>query len=187
VHFGGDSIPALLFGLGRGSSEIDEVQQSQLQEHLGMNVLPLFGLDNESTTYPFVDLWGLPHGSMQRARNLANVLPSNAQIVKYYETYRDLGHVIYPGLADTDQFKREIDEFAAERSIHTTADGGINETSIYGKNYHWLALLFAVMAAGAQAVEHASRRERQLTASVYGESLRNSSGALIYAPLIKVC
>ena len=187
MHFGGDSIPALLFGLGQESSEIDDAQQAQLQEYLGKSVLPLFGLDNESTTYPFVDLWGLPHGSVQRARKLANVLPSNTQIVKFYETYRDLGHVIYPGLADIDQFKREIDEFTGERSTHTTADGGINETSIYGKSYHWLALLFAVMAAGAQAVEHASRRERQLTASVYGESLRASSGALIYASLIEIC
>jgi hypothetical protein len=170
-----------LFGLGRESSEIDEVQHAQLQEYLGKNVLPLFGLDNESTTYPFVDLWGLPHGSVQRARKLANVLPSNTQMVKFFENYRDLGHVIFPGLADIDQFRREVDEFVAARSAHPTADEGINETSIYGKSYNWLALLFAVMAAGAQAVEHAGRRERQLTASVFGESPRSPSITLVFA------
>jgi hypothetical protein len=174
VHFGGDSIPALLYGLGQNSSDIDDVQLSHLQEYLGKNVLPLFGLDNESATYPFVDLWGLPHGSVQRARKLASVLPTNTQMLNFYDTYRDLCQVIFPGLADVDQFRREVDEFAAERSTHTSADEGIDEATIYGKSYHWLALLFAVMAAGAQSMENAGRSQRQLTASVYGESLHSN-------------
>jgi hypothetical protein len=171
VHFGGDSIPALLFGLGQESPETNDVQQPILQEYLGKNVLPLFGLDNESATYPFVDLWGLPHGSIERAKKLANVLPLNSQMEKFYETYRDVSHIIYPGVADIERFGLEVTQFVADRDKRATKDEGIDETIIYGKSFHWLALLFAVMAAGAQSVENMGRRERQLTSSVYGMSL----------------
>lgn len=50
---------------------------SEAQEVLGKSILPMFGLDNESATYPFVDLWGLPHGSLARAQELAKALPTD--------------------------------------------------------------------------------------------------------------
>ncbi|KAK5049253.1 hypothetical protein LTR16_010970, partial [Cryomyces antarcticus] len=50
-----------------------------VQELMGRSILPIFGLDNESATYPFVDLWGLPHGSMSRTEELCKAIPSDAE------------------------------------------------------------------------------------------------------------
>jgi hypothetical protein len=47
-----------------------------MRDLLGKSILPFFGLDNQRTTYPFVDLWGLPHGSSSRIDELCRLLPA---------------------------------------------------------------------------------------------------------------
>lgn len=167
VHVGGDSIPALLFGFGKGSTA-SGTQQTQLQEYLGKSVLPLFGLENESSVYPFVDLWGLPHGSVQRAREIVKLLPSNTELGTFFDCYRNLGHVIFPGIADLNKFADELESFMACRAAHSSTDDGIDERSIYDKSYHWLGLLFAVLASGVQSYEKLGHKQRKLTSQVYG-------------------
>lgn len=88
VHLGFNSVPAMVHALTSGSKE------GGVQDILGKSILPLFGLDNESATYPFVDLWGLPHGSSTRLLALCELLPKDVDCLEYFEHYRDTAHVI---------------------------------------------------------------------------------------------
>ena len=141
-------------------------EHRQIQEMLGKTVLPLFGLDNESATYPFVDLWGLPHGSLSRAQELAKALPSDEQMLSLFRYYRDIGYVIYAGIASADKLEVELTEFLISRSTQVGSEDGVTEQQIYGKSYTWLALMFAVLASGAQC-SSMPRKERELTSQVY--------------------
>ncbi|KAI5364119.1 Putative zn(2)-C6 fungal-type DNA-binding domain, flavin prenyltransferase UbiX [Septoria linicola] len=165
VHLGGGSVPAMLYALSQGQTPGAQEQQ-QLQEFLGKSVLPMFGLDNESATYPFVDLWGLPHGSLQRARELARALPSDNQLMSLFASYRDLGHIIYPGIADVKQLETDLTGFLLSRASYHSVDDGVTESTIYGKSFYWLGMLFAVLASGAQC-SALTRKERELTSQVY--------------------
>lgn len=141
-------------------------EQTQLQEFLGKSVLPLFGLDNESATYPFVDLWGLPHGSLQRARELSKALPGDAQMLSLFASYRDIGHIIYPGLAELDRLESDLATFLVDRASLANPDDGVTENTIHGRSFYWLGMLFAVLASGAQC-SALTRKERELTSQVY--------------------
>ncbi|KAK4498474.1 hypothetical protein PRZ48_011132 [Zasmidium cellare] len=165
VHLGGGSVPAMLYALSQGQAPSGS-DQTQLQEFLGKSVLPLFGLDNESATYPFVDLWGLPHGSLQRAKELARALPSDSQMLSLFASYRDMGYVIYPGIADLAQLETDLTNFLVARGSLADPEEGVTEHTIYGKSFYWLGMLFAVLASGAQC-SALTRKERELTSQVY--------------------
>lgn len=142
-------------------------EQHQILEMLGKNVLPLFGLDNESATYPFVDLWGLPHGSIPRAQELAKALPTDSQVLNLFRSYKEMGYVTFPGIASLEQLESDIGMFLMSRATQSIHEG-VTERQIYGKSYTWLALLFAVLASGAQNGS-LPRKERELTSQVYSE------------------
>jgi len=163
VHFGAGSIPAFLLAMRDGSSD-----QPELQESLGKSIIPMFGLDNESATYPFVDLWGLPHGSLARAQELAKALPGDTQLLSFFRYYRDVAYVIFPGIVSLDQFEEDINQFLLARQAATGAKDEVTEQIIYGKDFHWIGMLFAVLASGAQSCE-LQRKERELTSQVYSE------------------
>lgn len=167
VHLGGGSVPAMIYAISQGNAS--GAEQTQLQEFLGKSVLPLFGLDNESATYPFVDLWGLPHGSLQRARELSKALPSDAQMLSLFNSYRDMGHIIYPGLAELDRLESDLAAFLVERASLPNPDDGVTENTIHGRSFYWLGMLFAVLASGAQC-SALTRKERELTSQVYGKA-----------------
>ncbi|OQO04061.1 hypothetical protein B0A48_10704 [Cryoendolithus antarcticus] len=161
VHFGAASIPAILAAMRDGT-----VDQKEIYERFGKTVLPMFGLDNESATYPFVDLWGLPHGSLARAQELAKALPADDQMLTLFRYYRDLAHVILPCVVSVEELEAELEAFLAYRSAHGRSSGAVSETMIYGRDFHWLGLLFAVLASGAQTCQM-PRKERELTSQVY--------------------
>ncbi|EME81452.1 uncharacterized protein MYCFIDRAFT_139761 [Pseudocercospora fijiensis CIRAD86] len=165
VHLGGGSVPAMLYALSQGQTP-NHAEQQQLQEFLGKSVLPMFGLDNESATYPFVDLWGLPHGSLQRARELAKALPSDSQMLSLFASYRDLGYIIYPGIADLKLLEQDLTGFLVTRASYNNPDDGVTEHSLFGRSFYWLGMLFAVLASGAQCSAR-TRKERELTSQVY--------------------
>lgn len=143
-------------------------QRSQLQEILGKTVLPLFGLDNDSATYPFVDLWGLPHGSLARAQELAKALPSDQQMLHLFRCYRDMGYIISAGIVSADSLEQEIMEFLTARTTQMSSPQAVTEQVIFGKRFTWLALLFSVLASGAQC-SAMPRKERELTSQVYSK------------------
>lgn len=78
INLGGGSIPALVSAFAKGNDYSTKVKQV-----FGNNaLLPIFGLDNESTTYPFVSLWGYQEAST-RVAELRKVLPSDAECLEY--------------------------------------------------------------------------------------------------------
>jgi len=172
VHLGGQSVPALIMALGQGNRD-----QPSVQEILGRSILPIFGLDNETATYPFVDLWGLAHGSLAKAEQLAKAIPSDSQCLSFFQDYRDMGHAIYPGIADLASFETELTNFLRTRASFndrlddmddTSPMPGVSEQRLYDKDLHWVGLMFAVLASGCQC-SGMSRKERELTSQVYGQ------------------
>jgi hypothetical protein len=164
VHLGGNSVAAMVVALGSGSGE------ETVRQLLHKSVLPLFGLDNESATYPFVDLWGLPHGSSSRIDELCRLLPSDTDCLQYFRHYRDTAHVLYPGVVDIRQFESDLTHFLINRSSRAAKinDEPLTESDVYGKSLHWVGLLFATLASGFQC-SGVPRKERQLTCQVYGQ------------------
>ena len=79
VHLGGGSVPALVLALRKLNNT------EAMRDVLGNNVLPLFGLDNETATYPFVDLWAQPKGNLDRITELCKALPSDAECLEYVQ------------------------------------------------------------------------------------------------------
>ena len=78
VYLGGGSIPALIKALTTGNNG----NRIKFQEVFGDSMLPLFGLDNESATYPFVSLWGY-QGAAVRINELRKVLPGETESIEY--------------------------------------------------------------------------------------------------------
>lgn len=77
VHLGGASVPALVMALGKGGK-----QRSAIQDMFSESLLPLFGLDNETATYPFISLWG-HQGAQARINELCKALPNDAEAIEY--------------------------------------------------------------------------------------------------------
>ena len=164
VHLGRHSVPAMVMALGTRSNE------EAVQDIIGKSALPLFGLDNESATYPFVDLWGLPTGSSTRVREICKIIPSDADCFQFLRQYRDVAHILYPAVVDIDQLETDLTQFLIGRSTQQLPkDNHVNSSSVvYGKSLHWLSLMFACLASGCQA-SSLPRKERHLTSQVYGE------------------
>jgi len=77
VHLGGGSVPALVMALKNGAAD-----RPALQEVFNNNrLLPLLGLDNESASYPFVNLWG-PQDDPARISELCKALPDDAECMQ---------------------------------------------------------------------------------------------------------
>ncbi|KAF2853934.1 hypothetical protein T440DRAFT_465674 [Plenodomus tracheiphilus IPT5] len=162
IHIGPSSVPALVMALGRGDTQ----WAPGVQDLLGKkSMLPIFGLDNESATYPFVDLWGLPHGSILRAQELANAIPSDSECLSFFRSYRETAHVVYPAVADVEGIESDLLLFLINRAS-AQGGSGITDQQIYGKDFHWIGLVFAILASGCQC-SGLSRRERELTSQVY--------------------
>ena len=163
VYLGANSVPAMVVALGSGCNE------TMIRDLLSKSVLPLFGLDNQSATYPFVDLWGLPHGSSSRINELCKLVPADADCLQYFRQYRDTAHVLFPGVADITEFESDLMQFLNNRTRGGGANGkSVTEPNIYGMSLHWIGLLFATLASGCQC-SGMPRKERQLTSQVYGK------------------
>ena len=170
VYLGGNSVPAMVVALAQ-----DTNKDAAVQDLLDKSVLPVFGLDNESATYPFIDVWGIPHGSFRRIELLCKLLPpTDSECVQVFKQYRDTAHVIYPGIVDVLQFECDLLEFLRHRSNNQAAvlqASSPADQTVYGKNLHWLGLLFAALASGYQCSD-VPRKERQMKAQVYGKRER---------------
>lgn len=182
VHLGGNSVAAMVVAVGSGSCE------ETVRELLGKSILPLFGLDNQSVTYPFVDLWGFPQGSSTRIEELCKLLPTNTDCLQYFGQYRDMAHVLYPGIVDIRQFESDLMRFLANRTrIESNANGESGKgQNVYGMSLHWVGLLFATLASGCQC-SALPRKERQLTAQVYGDGAIDWFSANLKLTLAIVC
>jgi hypothetical protein len=167
IYLGGNSVPAMVQALTDHNSPYETIRGITEQ-----TILPIFGLDNESATYPFVDLWGLPHGSPKRIELLFKLLPStDADCLQIFKQYRDTAHVIFPGIVNIAQFENELLEFLVQRAQipFIAGPGTLTEQVVCGKSMHWLGLLFAALASGSQCLD-SPRKERTMQAQVYGKA-----------------
>jgi len=139
---------------------------SAVRDLLDKSILPIFTLENESATYPFVDLWGLAHASPERIENLCSLLPSDAECLQYLRQYRDMAHILFPAIINIQRFETEVTRFLVARTATTEMAALerllLTDQDVYGKSVHWLGLLFACLASGCQS-SSLLRRERQLT------------------------
>lgn len=76
VHLGSRSVLAYMMGLGRSKSTQDAAKVL-LEE----SILPNLGLDNETATYPFVDLWSTD-SSNQDVNGLLKLLPDDQHCIE---------------------------------------------------------------------------------------------------------
>jgi len=167
IFLGGNSVPAMAMALSQSNGS------GTVQDLLDKSILPIFNLENESATYPFVDLWGLPHASTERIEKLCGLLPSDSECLQYLRQYRDTAYVLFPGIINMQAFEAEVGRFLVSRTAALSKDpegrmAQLTDQNVYGRSVHWLGLLFACLASGCQC-SAMPRRERQLTSQVYSE------------------
>ena len=161
VHVGGNSVPAFVMQ-----------HSNHLEELLGTSVLPAFGLENESATYPFVSLSDLRQGRLSRVFDLCKTLPPEADIDRYFSSFRDISGVVFPAVANIDKFESDLFEFhiaranALQQGLNHPVPFGIDEQSAYGKGLGWIGLLFATLASGCQCTD-VSAKELDLASRVF--------------------
>jgi hypothetical protein len=157
VHVGGNSVPAFVMA-----------HSSHLEELVGTSVLPAFGLENESATYPFVSLSDLRQGRLSRVFDLCKTLPPEADINRYFSSFRDISGVVYPAVASIEKFENDLFQFhiARAEALSQPVPIGIDEQGAYGKGLGWIGLLFATMASGCQCTD-VSAKELDLASRVF--------------------
>ncbi|KAL2860752.1 putative C6 transcription factor [Aspergillus lucknowensis] len=159
VHLGSRSVLAYILN-NKSSSD-------QLQALLEGGILPKLGLDNESATYPFVDLWSSDMSTFDISA-VCYALPPDLECKKLFCYYRDIAGAIYPVLEDVVQFERNLDFMLRNRA----ATGGVYRADNdqaqrpFGISIAFLGLLFAILASGCQSSDLPGK-ERELTSQVY--------------------
>ncbi|KAL3463747.1 hypothetical protein BJX64DRAFT_116110 [Aspergillus heterothallicus] len=159
VHLGSRSVLAYILNNKSGSD--------QVQALLEGGILPKLGLDNESATYPFVDLWSSDMSTFDISA-VCYALPTDEQCKEFFCYYRDIAGAIYPVIEDVVQFEKDLDLMLHNR----TATGGVYRADNdqaqrpFGISIAYLGLLFAVLASGCQS-SGLPGKERELTSQVY--------------------
>ncbi|KAL4866035.1 hypothetical protein BDV12DRAFT_173581 [Aspergillus spectabilis] len=159
VHLGSRSVLAYILNNKSGSD--------QLQALLEGGILPKLGLDNESATYPFVDLWSSDMSTFDISA-VCYALPPDQQCREFFCYYRDIAGAIYPVIEDVVSFERHLDLLLQNRA----ATGGVYRADDdqaqrpFGVSVAYLGLLFAVLASGCQSSDLPSK-DRELSSQVY--------------------
>lgn len=163
MHLGSRSVLAYLNGLNRS----DSYQQSA-KVLLEENILPKLGLDNETATYPFVDLWSTD-SSLHDVSGLLQALPDDGLVEEFWVAYRDTACTIYPVVPDKAKFASNLKHMLYNRQQSRNSINAVDPHRPYGVSVQWLSLLFAVLASGTQSTDRPAK-ERELTSQVYGTS-----------------
>ncbi|KAF2402365.1 hypothetical protein EJ06DRAFT_507154 [Trichodelitschia bisporula] len=157
IHIGSNSVPALVMSYS-----------PHLEELLGTSILPAFGLENESATYPFVGLSDLKQGRIAKILDLCRALPSEQECNRFFMAYRDSAYILYPAMTNVARFNEDLRQFSRARAAAQAMPGynGVNEQTIYGHSLSWMGLLFAAMASGCQCIKQPGK-ELDLTSQVF--------------------
>ncbi|KAL4901102.1 hypothetical protein BDW74DRAFT_182198 [Aspergillus multicolor] len=102
--------------------------------------------------YPFTSLWR-PDAS---TKDISRTLPDDSDVIRYWQAYQSTAYPFYPVLIDVDAFGLSVFDF-----LNTRGSGQGTEPDL-----SWLALLFAVLACGAQFT-HDPVQERDLRSKVF--------------------
>ncbi|KAJ5223371.1 hypothetical protein N7468_007913 [Penicillium chermesinum] len=159
VHLGSRSVMAYILNNKSGSD--------QLQALLEGGILPKLGLDNESATYPFVDLWSSDMSSFDISA-VCSALPADGQCRQFFYYYRDISGAIYPVIEDITKFENDLELLLAKRleAGGVYREDGDQAQTPFGTSIAYLGLLYAVLASGCQSSDLGSK-ERELTSQVY--------------------
>ncbi|KAL4972483.1 fungal-specific transcription factor domain-containing protein [Aspergillus desertorum] len=102
--------------------------------------------------YPFTSLWG-PDATVEE---VCETLPEETDLIRYWQAYQSTAYPFYPVLVDVEGFGLSVFEFFNTRASQ-------NATK---PDPSWLALLFAVLACGAQFTQDPVK-ERDLRSKVF--------------------
>ncbi|KAL6232085.1 hypothetical protein BDW75DRAFT_27970 [Aspergillus navahoensis] len=159
VHLGSRSVLAYILNNKSGSD--------QLQALLEGGILPKLGLDNESATYPFVDLWSSEMSTFDISA-VCCALPTDQQCKEFFCYYRDIAGAIYPVIEDVALFEQNLDLLLDNRNaaggVYRADDDHVQRP--FGMSIAFLGLLFAVLASGCQSSDLPGK-ERELSSQVY--------------------
>ena len=159
MHLGSRSV--LAYMIGNRTKSTQDAAMTLLEE----NILPNLGLDNEQTTYPFVDLWSTD-SNLQDVSGLVAALPEDHVCREFWLTYRDIPCTIYPVVPDCGAFDQALNFLLQTRAEMKASGIPLDPNRPYGVSMSWLALLFAVLASGSQSTGRQAK-ERELTSQVY--------------------
>ncbi|KAI9733023.1 MAG: hypothetical protein M1834_003568 [Cirrosporium novae-zelandiae] len=167
VHLGSSSVAAFAMQLR------DNKQGKSAQDLLGSSILPVFGLEDSSATYPFINLWSPINDIRSGARQMREMLPNDSECLSLFALYKDVGFVFYPIIADISQLEEGLHQMLAERTRQSQWERGSLETddTVYGKTLASTGILFAVLAAGCQASD-ITRKDRELNSKIYSFTVR---------------
>ena len=166
IHVGAHSVPALLMALAQNQPKQQGSDTMDWGELMNGALVPILGLDNESATYPFVDLWTRPEEVLAKMRRIVNVLPPQDDMRRLFRAYKNISHNVFPGVANLPRFEEEFMQFNLRRA-EESPETGIGEQVVYGRSLTWMALMFAVLASGCHFCEHLDKRTREVTCKVY--------------------
>ncbi|KAJ5737684.1 uncharacterized protein N7483_002809 [Penicillium malachiteum] len=153
IHLGSRSVLAYILNNKTGNDQLSALLEG--------GILPKLGLDNESATYPFVDLWSSDMSTFDISA-VCSALPADDQCRE------DISGAIYPVIDDVLGFENHLDLLISNRA----ASGGVYREDTdeaqhpFGVSIAYLGLLFAVLASGCQSSDLGSK-ERELTSQVY--------------------
>jgi len=88
---------------------------------------------------------------------------------RFFVAYRDVACTIYPVVTNTTVFEETLNVLLINRANFGGDENMINFDKPFGVSVSWLALLFAVLASGAQSTNRPAK-ERELTSQVYSTS-----------------
>lgn len=115
-------------------------------------------------TYPFTNLWT----AEASLRDVCRTLPHNSDIIRYWQAFETYVYPFYPALVALDEFRSSMFMFLGQRSTAGAPNNSSNLAPSYIETTDpgWLALLFAVLACGAQFSDDAAK-ERDLRSKVF--------------------
>lgn len=90
----------------------------------------------------------------------------HADGISFFYAYRDVACTIYPVVPDTDEFEQTLEYMLESRARYQRDNVKLDQTMPLGISLSYLALVFAVMASGAQCTSLRAK-ERELTSQVY--------------------
>ena len=165
IFLGANSAPAFFLRRPSKESHSQPPNGASAKSLVKCNTLSIFGLDNSSVTYPFVNLWSTNAGSGDDASSLHQALPSDLDILKAFHQYRSTSYLYYPPILELNGFEVEVYAFLSHREADSGTD--TQETaSLHGKGFAWIGILYAMMAAAAQ-FNDSSVEERSLASRVF--------------------
>ncbi|OKL56569.1 hypothetical protein UA08_08068 [Talaromyces atroroseus] len=168
VHCGSDSVMAFLV-------EKSQNNQSVFSEN---SVLSQLVLDNQSATYPFLDLWS-SHITSYSNESVCTALPDDNICRRLLRSYHDVRLTLYPVIADFGQFQKDVYTMLENRALQgLCTNNGMSGAEPFGYSIAFVGILFAVLASGCQ-VSDFTKDERismcQLYISCAYQCLRNGN------------